>query len=109
MAIAYLLFVQLNVSGCPSLALGIPEVGNLYCSFDSQCLGIQCCLTLRVADLIQLSYQAYARVDIDEMSLTVGFENWKHAWNLELREQGNLIYTHTGAYSLALVCESLNI
>ena len=73
------------------MALGIPEAGHLYCNFDSQCMGVQCCLNLRVADLLQLSYKAYAVLDVDEMSLTVGFENWKHTWNLELREEGNLI------------------
>ena len=58
----------------------------MYCQFDAGCLAIQCCLSLRIGDLIQKSYQAYAVVDTDGLSLTLAFEDWERVLKIELNE-----------------------
>ena len=55
---------------------------ELYCSFDSNCLAIQCCISLDV-NIIKRNFKAYAAFDVDEMSLSIGFESWKKVWVLE--------------------------
>ena len=74
------------------MALGIPEIKYMYCSYEPSCLGIQCCLSLPIADLMHISYRAYAVLDIGERSLSLGFGDWKKEWYLKHEEGMSMTY-----------------
>ncbi|KAL8609979.1 hypothetical protein ACOMHN_029472 [Nucella lapillus] len=57
---------------CPLLSLGLPK--QLYCRVDEQCLGVECCLDIRVA-FFRKVYKMYLRVDPCNLALVVGLRD----------------------------------
>ena len=79
------------ISGCPRLAITIPKLPNavkLYCSYNPDCLGIECCISLNIANILQKTYKAYVVFDAQEMTLTVGINNWKKEFHFEVDYDG---------------------
>ena len=54
------------------LSLGLPEA--MYCTMDELCLGLECCLDIKVA-LFRMVYKIYARFDPCAFALVVGIEH----------------------------------
>ena len=54
------------------LSLGLPEA--MYCTMDELCLGLECCLDMKVA-LFRMVYKIYARFDPCASALVVGVEH----------------------------------
>ncbi|WAR05120.1 hypothetical protein MAR_020489 [Mya arenaria] len=61
---------------CPLMTLMIPDTKVLYCTMDDLCLGIECCLTIEVFEILSKTFKAFVRYDPDIPSLTFGFESW---------------------------------
>ena len=57
---------------CPMLSLGLPEA--MYCTMDELCLGMQCCLDMKVA-MFRMVYKIYARFDPCAFALVVGVDH----------------------------------
>ncbi|XP_052806223.1 uncharacterized protein LOC128235441 [Mya arenaria] len=61
---------------CPLMTLSMPDSKMLYCTMDDQCLGIECCMTIDLFDILAKTFKAFIRYDPDVPSLTFGFEDW---------------------------------
>ena len=53
------------------LSLGLPP--QMYCVVDDQCLGLECCLDIKVM-FFRKTYKMYARYDPCNTSLAVGMQ-----------------------------------
>lgn len=56
----------------------IPDLDILYCTMDEKCLGMECCLTIEVLDILAKTFKAYIRFDPEDQSLHMGFEKWNY-------------------------------
>lgn len=61
---------------------------------DEKCLGLECCLTLEVFDMLQKTYKAYVRLDPDPLALTVGLDTWTYVINSSKLYGGNYFIYH---------------
>ncbi|WAR06113.1 hypothetical protein MAR_021482 [Mya arenaria] len=61
---------------CPLMTLSMPDSKMLYCTMDDMCLGIECCMTIEVFDILAKTFKAFMRYDPDVPLLTFGFEDW---------------------------------
>nr|KAG5704727.1 hypothetical protein BaRGS_005183 [Batillaria attramentaria] len=58
--------------GCMTLSLGLPK--QMYCTMDQQCLGLECCLDIKVA-FFRKVYKLYARFDPCSFNFIVGISD----------------------------------
>ncbi|XP_048250793.1 uncharacterized protein LOC124111176 [Haliotis rufescens] len=56
---------------CPAMKIGMPK--NIYCTFDSMCLGLECCAHFKLF-MFRKAYKVYARLDPCEFQFVVGVE-----------------------------------
>ncbi|KAK7494165.1 hypothetical protein BaRGS_00014638, partial [Batillaria attramentaria] len=57
---------------CMTLSLGLPK--QMYCTMDQQCLGLECCLDIKVA-FFRKVYKLYARFDPCSFNFIVGISD----------------------------------
>jgi len=76
------------LTGCPSIELNLPQSDLLYCTMDEHCLGMECCLTLELFDMLEFGVNAFVRVDIDNGTLTFGINSWRHVIQNDLLSGG---------------------
>ena len=54
----------------------VPDHDLMYCNMDENCMGMECCITIEVLDLLAKTFKAYVRFDPDVPSLSFGFDKW---------------------------------
>ncbi|XP_076472270.1 uncharacterized protein LOC143301766 [Babylonia areolata] len=57
---------------CPTLSMALPR--HLFCTLDEQCLGLECCLDLRVA-MFRKVYKVYLRLDPCSHDIILGIQD----------------------------------
>lgn len=63
---------------CPLLSFTMPK--NVYCTFDSMCLGLECCINLKFA-LYMKVFKVWARFDpcaTPQMLFTLGLDSYTY-------------------------------
>ena len=71
------------ISGCPLISFTMPK--NVYCTFDSYCLGLECCINVKLMMFLKV-FKAWARFDpcTTPMKFTMAFENYKYEIDINL-------------------------
>ncbi|KAK6174798.1 hypothetical protein SNE40_013376 [Patella caerulea] len=59
-------------SKCPGMSLRLPK--NMYCTFDQHCLGLECCVHLKVFMFLK-TYKLYARFDPCNLEFVLGIKD----------------------------------
>ncbi|KAK3589057.1 hypothetical protein CHS0354_008707 [Potamilus streckersoni] len=67
---------------CPLISLAMPETELMYCTLDEQCLGLECCITINVFDLLQMTLHAFVRYDPCANQIHMGFSDWEKTFEL---------------------------
>ncbi|KAL3873935.1 hypothetical protein ACJMK2_037012, partial [Sinanodonta woodiana] len=67
---------------CPLISLSMPESEMMYCSLDEQCLGLECCITINVFDLLQMTVHAFVRYDPCANQIHMGFSDWEKTFDV---------------------------
>ncbi|XP_062579219.1 uncharacterized protein LOC134241150, partial [Saccostrea cucullata] len=70
--------VQLD-KGCPLLSFTMPK-NNVYCTFDSMCLGLECCINIKFAVFLKI-LKVWARFDpcaSPQMFFTLGLDSYTY-------------------------------
>ncbi|XP_072033446.1 LOW QUALITY PROTEIN: uncharacterized protein [Amphiura filiformis] len=60
---------------CPLMLISVPN--NIYCRFDPSCLGLECCMNIKLF-MISLSFKVYARIDPCELEFVMGLNSWNY-------------------------------
>ena len=76
--------------GCPWMAISTPD--NIICTYDSMCLGLECCLNVKLF-MFLYTVKAYARYDPCERTLNIGLGEEHHKIQLDRWYDGKLTYT----------------
>ncbi|KAL5014181.1 hypothetical protein ScPMuIL_008451 [Solemya velum] len=64
---------------CPLLSFTMPK--NMYCTFDSMCLGVECCINMKIFMFLK-TFKAYVRFDPCDLEFHIGFHTWKKTISL---------------------------
>lgn len=83
-----ILYVVLFYTGCPSLEINMPANDLLYCTMDEGCLGMECCLTLELFDLLEIAVKMFVQIDQKNRTLTLGVNSWRHVVENDLLSGG---------------------
>ncbi|XP_076076028.1 uncharacterized protein LOC143046852 [Mytilus galloprovincialis] len=88
---------------CPWMAISTP--GNIFCMYDPMCLGIECCLNVKLF-MFLYTVKAYARYDPCDYTLNVGLQGYNYTIRLNMGNDGisNVIRTGFNVDFLDLVC-----
>lgn len=54
----------------------VPDQDIMYCNMDDNCLGMECCVTIEVLDLLAKTFKAYVRFDPEIPAFSFGFDKW---------------------------------
>ncbi|XP_022102001.1 uncharacterized protein LOC110985344 [Acanthaster planci] len=60
---------------CPLLQVSLPK--NVYCKIDESCLGVECCMNVKVF-MVSLAFKAFMRFDPCEFQFVLGVNQWNH-------------------------------
>ncbi|CAC5381353.1 unnamed protein product [Mytilus coruscus] len=60
-----------NGNQCPLLSALIPS--NVYCTFDSMCMGVECCINVKILIFLR-TVKVFARLDPEEMDFHFGIK-----------------------------------
>ncbi|XP_052083601.1 uncharacterized protein LOC127720901 [Mytilus californianus] len=63
-----------NSNQCPLLSALLPS--DLYCTFDSMCMGVECCVNVKVLVFLR-TVKVFARLDPDKMDFHFGVDEYK--------------------------------
>ncbi|CAG2211662.1 unnamed protein product [Mytilus edulis] len=63
-----------NSNRCPLLSALLPS--DLYCTFDSMCMGVECCINVKVLVFLR-TVKVFARLDPDKMDFHFGVDEYK--------------------------------
>ncbi|XP_063420822.1 uncharacterized protein LOC134706043 [Mytilus trossulus] len=63
-----------NGNQCPLLSALIPS--NVYCTFDSMCMGVECCINVKILIFLR-TVKVFARLDPEEMDFHFGIDVFK--------------------------------
>lgn len=79
-------YFNLLFAGCPLISFTMPK--NVYCTFDSYCLGVECCINVKLMMFLKV-FKAWARFDpcTTPMKFTMAFENYKYEIDINLSIQ----------------------
>lgn len=64
------------LTACPLLSFAMPK--NVYCTFDSMCLGLECCINLKFALFVKV-FKIWARFDpcaTPHMLFSIGLDSY---------------------------------
>ena len=61
----------------------MPKLGGLYCRMDDMCLGVECCVTIELLEMFQKTFRGYARFDLYDLALKLGFESWEYSFDFK--------------------------
>ncbi|XP_052071172.1 uncharacterized protein LOC127709610 [Mytilus californianus] len=91
------------ISGCPWMAITTPD--NVYCTYDSMCLGVECCLNVKLF-MFLYTVKAYARYDPCDYRLSVGLGDDSYSVQFDMGYDGvsDEIITGFDVDLLDLVC-----
>ncbi|XP_063399953.1 uncharacterized protein LOC134684587 [Mytilus trossulus] len=64
---------------CPFMSITMPD--NVVCTFDQMCLGVECCMHIKLA-IFRSSISVFARLDPKEMKFVYGINGNK--WTIKL-------------------------
>ena len=81
----YVINVFLFVIGCPWMAITTPD--NVYCTYDSMCLGVECCLNVKLF-MFLYTFKAFARYDPCQNELHLGFGDDKYTVKFDVGYDG---------------------
>ncbi|KAL5015120.1 hypothetical protein ScPMuIL_009390 [Solemya velum] len=70
---------------CPFLSFTMPK--NMYCTFDSMCLGVECCFNMKIFMFLK-TFKAYVRFDPCDLEFHIGFHTWKKTISLGISYNG---------------------
>ena len=73
------------ISGCPWMAITTPD--NVYCTYDSMCLGVECCLNVKLF-MFLYTVKAYARYDPCDYTLSVGLQGYNYTIKFDMGYDG---------------------
>ncbi|VDI81101.1 Hypothetical predicted protein, partial [Mytilus galloprovincialis] len=59
---------------CPFMSITMPD--NVVCTFDKLCLGVECCMHVKLA-LFRQHINIFARLDPPEMKFVFGINHYK--------------------------------
>ncbi len=62
------------------MVISIP--GSIYCRFDPSCLGLECCVNIKLF-MVHLSIKAYVRIDPCKLEFVIGLNSWNYTVNFE--------------------------
>ncbi|VDI41391.1 Hypothetical predicted protein [Mytilus galloprovincialis] len=88
---------------CPWMAITTPD--NIYCTYDSMCLGVECCLNVKLF-MFLYTVKAYARYDPCDYTLNVGLGDDSYSVQFDMGYDGvsDEIVTGFDVDLLDLVC-----
>ncbi|XP_071150837.1 uncharacterized protein [Mytilus edulis] len=88
---------------CPWMAITTPD--NVYCTYDSMCLGVECCLNVKLF-MFLYTVKAYARYDPCDYTLNVGLQDYNYSIKFDMGYDGvsDEIPTGFDVELLDLVC-----
>ena len=64
---------------------------NVVCTFDSMCLGIECCVNIKLAVYLS-TINVFARFDVEDVKFVYGVNDFIQEIQLGSSHDGNRIY-----------------
>ena len=67
--------------------MAISTPGNIFCMYDPMCLGVECCLNVKLF-MFLYTVKAYARYDPCDYTLNVGLQGYNYTIRLNMGNDG---------------------
>ena len=94
------ILITFLVSECPLISFTMPTK-NVYCTFDTMCMGVECCINAKVFIFLKV-FKAYARFDPCEFKFVLGLDTWNYTYEFpKISFDGKVIF--------CFICLLLNV
>ncbi|KAK3102203.1 hypothetical protein FSP39_009587 [Pinctada imbricata] len=70
---------------CPLLQFNMPK--KVYCTFDSLCLGMECCMNVKLSLFLKV-FRAYVRYDPCDYNISMGIDTFKFQYQFQDPTEG---------------------